>query len=258
MPRKDRKLSNITRVFYLTVLYSLVATSWGCNKDENKPLGTLVVSFKLGSGQSCSQADVTRIKATLDEDEYVEEVDCSEQEVRFDAIKTGTYDLKVYGIDKDGFAVMDSLDMDPDKTEVSITEGSTVTVDVRLTSTPAKLKIRWKLDSDTYDDWNSLGIESFEITAWNEDGADVLLDTEIDRSKAADDKDHYRIVADPDRELKGDDFGSVQVQPLDKNGTKVGSKPAAEFSFESPGAGRVVKISVTCDNSGCKGSGSPD
>ena len=256
MFRTNYHSSYCHRLAIIAVLSLAALATGGCKKDEDTPKGTLVIPFKLGAGKSCEDAGVTEVRVTLDDDQVVETAPCEDGEVQLSAIESGIYSVKVYGLDSGGTAVMDSLGGDQTKLEeVKIEEGSTIKLDVVLTVAPARLEVRWELGFNTCE---SLNLEYFKITAWNENGDDPLLEAELKCMKNGQGKDNYREIPDPGRTLKGDDFGKVQIQPYDINDTPIGSNPSADFDFESPGPGQLIQLSVSCDSSGCDGSGEPD
>ena len=77
----------------------------------------------------------------------------------------------------------------------------------------------------------------------------VVLEQRIERSRAS--------AADAlGPALRHLVLGEAQVQPLDVNGTAVGDP--VTFTFDSPGPGGKVKLSLSCDDAGCQGNGEAD
>jgi hypothetical protein len=220
--------------------------------DENKSdHGTLIVPFKLGNDRSCSDFNVKTVRGVLtdeddDDDQYEDEVKCETKELRFDNVPSGDYKLRLYGYppDNDDKPVMDSL-QDADLTMTVIGDGTTVVADrkVMLTAAPAHLLIRWSFG---YGTCKSAGIGSFAISVWRSDGADLLLEGELDCEAVGDaDDGYYRTIPDARRLLSGTESGEVSVQPLDRDGDEIGE--ALSYEFKAPGAGRDLKLSLKCD-----------
>lgn len=223
----------------------------GCNNSDEEG-GSLQLSYQLGSGKDCDELDIKRVTAVLNDDEYREEVACDKKEIRFNDVEPGTYTLQLFGFDSDNDAVMDS---EPQE-DIKITAAKTLTIDtpIRIVDAPARLKLRWDFE---FSDCKDSGLGGFRITAFTADGSDVLLTQSISCEFDSIDDDGYHILPDPDRELKGNDFGEVSIQPLDSNDTELG-EPIAFVFEESPGPGGVVKLSLECGDTGCTGSGEPD
>lgn len=234
------------------LLVTAVLMFGGCKKDQETAKGSLVVPFQLGSGKSCDDVGITRVKATLDEDAHSKDVPCSRQEIRFENIESGVYTLKLYGMNSEGVAVMDSFNVD----DVKVEKDNTVTVDpIVLSDAPAQVRLRWDLGYGNCKIWN---LDHFELKVWSEDGNKLLLETKLKCELNQVDRDTYRTVPDPSRELDGSNLGAVQVQSVDANGTSIGSKKPVKFTFKSPGPGGLIKLSVDCNGEGCDGSGEVD
>jgi hypothetical protein len=239
-----------------TVVAALVAAPLAfssCKLGDDNGKGTLVVPFELGNGKTCKDVGISKVKATLNEDEYTQNGSCSTQEVRFEGVKSGVYTLKLYGISSDGVATMDSAEQE----NVRVVTDNTVKVDpaVVLVDAPAEIKLRWSLGYGNCQIWK---IDHFKVKAWSEDGNKLLLDTKLACAVNKADEDNYRTIPDPDRKLDGSNVGSLQVEPDDSNGAKIGSDTLAKFTFDSPVPGGVVRLSVDCDSDGCTGSGQAD
>ena len=220
----------------------------GCSTDI-KP-ATIIVPFTLGNQKSCQDLDIVSVRAELDAGEiYEETVDCDKGEIRFDGVLEGKYELTLFGQDKDGIDVMDSLAEDP--IELKLSEGQWLEVDsVVLGDAPAKLLVGWSFERGGCQD-----IAEFSVSAWKTGGSEMLL-TAILQCDAEGDKDGYVRVPDPKRLLSGDQFGEVGVVALGANGAEVGD--VVTFAFDPPGRGRSVRVSVTDCRDGCKGTGKPD
>ena len=225
-----------------------------CNfEDGETATGTLVVPFQLGAGKTCEEVGIERVRVTLDEDAYKKDVPCSKEEVRFDDVEIGLYTVKAYGLDEDGVAIMDSAEIE----DVKVLRDSLVELEdpVVLSDAPASIKLRWDLGFGNCKIWN---IDQFKLKLWSNDGKKLLLETKLACTLNAVDDDAYRTVEDPDRLIDGEAVGTLQVAPVDSHGNAIGTNDPAKFTFNSPGAGGVVKISVSCNSDGCQGSGTAD
>lgn len=225
-----------------------------CGDDPGPKAGVLVVPFTLGNDRSCEELGVVAVRAELDEGAYVETADCDAGKVRFELLMPGTYAVSVYGLDTEGVEVVDSLESGlVDVTVVG--EGTTVVAEpsLQLTAAPAHLLVRWDFDFGSCD---SASIDRFALSAWRGDGTKLLLDTQLPCAMTGHGPGLYREVPDLDRRMSGEELGEVTVQPVDEHGIEVGD--AVQFTFDSPGAGRFVKLTLACDDGGCDGSGDPD
>ena len=257
------------RALLVTVAVSLLS---GCLEDDDPP-GSLIVPFKLGNNKDCDDFAVKRVVGKLDDNRddddedddvvYEDDVRCEVEQIEFDDIPAGSYRLRLYGYDKEDYAVMDNLDNED--LSVNVIGDETVLAEraVMLTPAPANLQLRWSFG---FGSCRSAGIDKFLINVWREDGSARLLEYEMDCDKVGDGEDFYRKVPDIKRRLAGDVVGEVSIQPLDDNGGEVGDP--LEFTFNSPGPGRDIKLSFVCvadpefaDGKGkelCTCSGKPD
>ena len=226
----------------------------GCQSDKKDASGVLVVPFELGNRKACDELGVTSVRAELDDGTYSEETDCDAGELRFNLVHEGRYDLVVYGLDDHDDAIMDSLADGPLAVDV-IGKHTTVVVDpaIKLTAAPASLLLRWELG---FGSCESAHLGGFTVSAWRADGSELLMESEVACDMPGAGRDQYRLVPDKDRELSGDAVGEVQIQPFDVNDIAMGDP--ISFTFDSPGAGGKVKLSLACDEGGCDGSGAAD
>ena len=239
---------------WLAIAMALLGGS-GCGADERADRsGVLVVPFALGNRKSCEELAITGVRVELDEGSYVEEAECDAGEVRFSRVPEGRYDLVAYGLDERGVGVMDSLAGGSLPVDV-IGNRTTVVVqpDVTLTAAPAKLLLRWDLG---FGSCESANLGGFTISAWRADGSELLMESDVDCDMPGDGAQQYRLVPDEGRELSGDAVGEAQVQPFDDYDLAMGEP--VTFTFDSPGAGGKVKLSLSCDEGGCQGSGQAD
>jgi hypothetical protein len=230
------------------------ALSTGCGSPPDPKAGVLVVPFELGNHKSCEELGITDVRAELDDGFLQEEVRCDAGEIRFDDLEPGAYQVKLFGLDADGFAAMDSVESGERVVRVP-GDGNTVVADpaVVLSAAPAHLQLRWDFG---FGSCGSASVKHFGIDAWRVDGSELLLQQKLDCGMAGEGDDQYRLVPDPERQLGGDQLGEVSVQAYDENDFAIG-EPVL-FTFEAPGAGREVNLSLACDESGCTGSGEPD
>jgi len=236
------------------VSVALSLSTVGCSSDEAATSGTLVVPFELGNRRSCEDLGIVAVRGELDDGDFVEEVDCDAGELRFTHLDPARYKVTLYGLDEDDVPVMDSLATGQQMIEV-VGEGTTVVFDpaIGLTSAPARLWMRWSFGFSTC---TAASIDGFSIAAWRADGSQLVLESELACNTEGEGRDQYRLVPDPDRELSGDEVGEVEIQPHDIEGYAVGD--ATTFTFPAPGPGSEIKLSLTCDDGGCQGSGTPD
>jgi hypothetical protein len=204
--------------------------------------GSLIIPVRLGNNKTCDEVEVTQLRASLDDGEYVEEAECEEDEVRMGGIAAGEYDLTVQGLAKDGIAIMDNLADGPFEVRV-IGDGATVTVDEQqLLDAPARLLVRWDFMFTQCTDAN---IEEFDVSAYETGGTALLLRSTLECLAPADEADGYHTVPDPDRELKGGLVGEAELSWGPDADQRV------SYVFEPPGAGRAVRLGLVCDASGC-------
>jgi hypothetical protein len=242
------------RAAWLSIVVVLLGGS-GCGKDERVDAsGVLVVPFALGNHKSCEELGIEGVRVELDDGAHVEEGDCATGEIRFSRVPEGRYELVAYGLDERGVGVMDSLAGGPTSVDV-IGNRTTVVVtpEVTLTAAPAKLLLRWELG---FGSCESAGLGGFTISAWRADGSELLMESEVACGMPGEGAQQYRLVPDEARELSGDAVGEAQVQPFDVHDFAMGDP--VTFTFDSPGPGGRVKLSLACDAGGCNGSGQAD
>jgi hypothetical protein len=232
----------------------LFAACGGDDSAGGSGTDTLVVHFELGNDRSCDALGVETIRAELNDKQIVQQAPCMNGQVRFRDLPTGTYHIKLFGLDEDGIEVMDSYTSSDTIVNVA---GDDQTIDLKpavtLTAAPAHLLVRWNFGFGTC---KGVGIDRFVIKAWRGTGDNLILSQTMACSLEGEGKDQYRTIDDPDRRFGGDEWGEVSVQPFDKNDVEVGM--AASFKFKAPGPGHDVKLSVNCEDDACTGSGKPD
>ncbi len=240
----------------LALALAVVACSLGagCATKDAPAAGVLVVPYELGNHKDCATVGVKVVRAELDDPMYVEEAACESGEIRFQEVPPGGYHVRLFGVDSQGVAIMDSLQAGEVPVNV-VGDGTTVVADpaVMLTAAPAHLLLRWSFGFGTCE---SAAIDRFRISAWRKDGSQLLLESTVPCKEAGSGADQYRAVPDLSRKLAGDEVGEVNVEALDKNGVATGE--ATTFNFGAPGSGHTVKLSVVCTGGACVGGGKPD
>lgn len=247
-------LGRVARPLALGVGALLTAASLAACQPDTGP-GSVVVSYVLGNSKPCDEVGVTDVQATLFRGDYEnpdvlysEMVSCDVGEVVVENVPPSTYEVRVIGYDETGVATFDNLGQAPDKRVVEVFEAAQSDIDQDLTARPADLLIRWRLGDDGFGNCSGVGIDRFEIAAYETGGGTLLLEAELD-CDAAGDSQGFRLVPDPDRELNGARFGEVGVQALAADGSDVGAP--AVFVFEPVGAGYPVELAIECTQAGC-------
>jgi hypothetical protein len=232
---------------------AFVACGDGGDDSSGSP-GTLVVEFVLGNNLTCDDVGVKRVRAELNEMQFVEDAPCSAMQVRFLNIPAGTYKIRMYGEDDKGMDIMDNYSKTGSTSiEVSGGDMNSFPRPITLFAAPAHLFVRWDMG---FTSCKGVGVVSFLINAWRGAG-ELLVEQTLDCLLEGDGPDQYREIADPERNFTGSEAGEVFVQPLDKEMARFGAP--AVFRFKAPGAGQNVKITVDCGSTGyCGGSGKPD
>lgn len=241
--------------YVASVALTLSASSLaGCGSEESTETGVLVVPFTLGNQRTCEELGIVAVRGELGDGEYVEEVDCEAGEVRFEHLAAGRYMVTLYGLDLGDVPVMDSLADGPQPIQV-IGEKTTVVFDpaLGLTSAPARLSLRWDFGFSTCE---AASIDGFSIAAWRADGSALLMEGDIACATPGEGRGQYRVVEDLERELSGAEVGEIEIQPHDAQGVAIGDP--LTFTFDAPGPGADIKLSLECDEGGCDGSGTPD
>lgn len=232
---------------------SAVAVLAGCVPSSSSDTGALVIPYGFGKARDCSSMGVESVRAELSNGEMVE-ASCKRGRVRFDTLEPGRYTVVMYGLDHEGTAVVDSLGSGPVRVEV-VGGNAMVVVDppIQLVASPGRLKLRWTFG---FGSCESDSIMGFSVNAWHIDGSTELLASNLPCSTPGDRPDRYRLVDDPNRSLAGDQFAAADVQPYDESNLAVGDR--ISFGFAPPGPGGEIRLTLICDEGGCRGSGVPD
>jgi len=261
----------ITHIVSSVALLSALGTLPACNNDT--PTGALTVPFQLGTSGACSFKDaadmdipVANVRVgiyrpgTIGTAEPVAEdtVACADGEALFTTVNAGTYEVVAEGLDADDLVVFDN---EGEGNTVEILEGQDITAEtVRLNLTPVKLNVRWSFDGFDFNQCTQVPLKTLAVEARRDDGNSPLSDGEFTCDQAADGEMGYRLLVDDDRRLNGNDLDTVEITPKDSAGKTIGT--IAAFSFDPPGPGRTVNltVSILCTATSCdlSGSGMPD
>lgn len=240
-----------------------------CNNDT--PTGTLIVPFEIGAGIECSVKNVTDVQVTLydmpfDGDASMEidslSVPCTEGEARFDNLPIGKYYITAEGKDPSGITVVDNgAHLETDLGEV-LAGKETTAATVNMTSTPAQLWVRYKLNKSDFPAMCSqISIDNFKVTAFKNMGGDPLLTTTIACDAVPDPDDTYHHLADEMRLIDGSVLDYIRIQSFDKDGNMTGTDLKYPLAAV-PGPGRIVKLTfsaectadkcdLACNNASC-------
>ncbi len=238
---------------HVCTLGALIAVS-ACNNAE--PVGDLVVPFEIGAGIECSLKNVTdveisllEIKAGVAAEEVIVDavtVPCSEGKAEFNNIPVGRYQVRAEGFDPDKFVVVDNGgNAEPPIGEVLEGKETTAAV-VNMSSTPAKLWVRFGLNKDDFQTMCSqIVMTQLAFTAYKGTGTDELLRAVLP-CDATPTEGSYHVIADAGRDLDGSELDYIRVQPLDAGGQMIGKDIKYPLAM-TPGAGRTVKITFSAE-----------
>lgn len=250
-PLTHRSLRSLTLGVGALVTISTLA---GCKPDTGP--GSVVVTYMLGNSKTCEEVGVTEVRAAVFKGDYGEptvlytdSIPCEDDgEIVLEGVEPNTYELRVIGYDDNGVATFDNLGQDDPLRVVEVFEAAESPIEADLTARPAELGVRWRLGDGGFDNCAGVGIDRFEIRAYQTGGGTVLLDTSVDCEMGGD-AQGYRIVDDPDRLLNGVNFGEVGIQAVAADGSDVGTP--AVFVFEPVGPGYSVQLTIECTEAGC-------
>jgi hypothetical protein len=248
---RPRSLQSLTATL---ALVGCAAALVGCSPDKGP--GSLAVSYVLGNSKTCAELGIDRLEVhafqgaiDMPSNDYEDSMLCQDDaEILIDAIEPGIYSFAMYGYDANGVAVLDNLGQPVEERQVEIFEAAESSIEATLTARPAELEVRWRLGQDGFGSCGGVGIDAFEIVAYQTDGSSTLLEAKLD-CELAGDAQGYRLVPDPDRDLNGTLFGEVGIQAVDASGNSVGAR--ATFAFDPPGPGYSVQLAIECTDLGC-------
>jgi hypothetical protein len=233
---------------------AIVAGCLACAPDKGP--GSLVVEYILGNNKMCDELGVERIAVSvyqgeIDEPtaEYNEMLICDDiGEAVVSDIEPGVYSVSAIGYDANDVAIFDNQGQPATERAVEIFEAAETNYEASLSARPAQLSIGWRLGEGGFGNCSGVGIDSFEITTFEQGGGVVLLEADLD-CELGGDAMGFRLVPDPLRLLNGLRFGEVGIQPLDSSGNSVGT--AATFEFTPVGYGYEVNLRIECTELGC-------
>lgn len=239
-----------------TSLLSFVV-AFGCLAcAPDKGPGSVVVEYVLGNSKTCAEVGVDRIEVivyqgTVEEPsiEYENSLLCDDAgEATISDIEPGVYSVSTIGYDSNDVAIFDNQGQPSAERVIEVFEAAQTSHEAELTARPAELRIAWRLGAGGFANCSGVGIDRFEITAYEEGGGTVLLETMLDCVLGGDAMG-FRDVPDPDRMLNGARFGEVGIAALDAAGNPVGA--AAPFLFMPVGPGYGVELRIECTDEGC-------
>ncbi|MFV8753395.1 hypothetical protein ACNOYE_22830 [Nannocystaceae bacterium ST9] len=233
----------------------------GCKHDPGPSSAS--IEFVLGNDKECAEVGVETMHVVLSRGEgadrvelYEEYAPCVDGPVIVEDIAPKNYDLLVEGLDEAMIVVFDNLGSPASQRKIEIFDGSQAQTTVELTARPSDLLVRWRLGQDGFGNCAGVGIDRFNVRAFETGGGTLLLEHEFDCETTGEDADGYRLVPDPERVLNGTRLGEVGIQALDASGTELGEP--ATFVFDPVGPGYPTKLTLECSNVGCTGSGTTD
>lgn len=238
------------------LLLLALALPAACAKDDES--GTLTIEYELGPGLACDAPNLgvgglgavntIRVTLTRGSNEIVEEAPCAMGDsILVASAPTGNYDLLVEGLDAVGDTVMDNLMIPADDEKIEVIGGTSQNVDVNLGPTPARIQVRFNIMKDgSFAQCAFADVQYFDLTAFR--GATPMLMHQFDYCTVP---PGYSDVPDPDRSIEGALLDGIRIDVLDDAQTEVASLPV--FSFGSPGAGKLVQLTINCDNTDCSG-----
>jgi hypothetical protein len=231
-----------------------VALLGGCQHEADP--GSLVINYVLGNSKMCGELGIERLEVTVFQGSleaptvmFTDEELCTDDgDLSVVDIDPGVYSVAVTGFDSNYVAIFDNMGQPTAERTIEIFEGAQATLDANLTARPAELLIGWRLGEGGFSNCGAVGIDHFDIIAYEEGGGSVLIETSLDCDLAGDEMG-FRAVPDPNRELNGTRFGEVGITARDASGAMVGEP--APFIFMPVGPGYQVKLRIECTETGC-------
>lgn len=235
------------------ITLATLGTLAGCQPDKGP--GSIVVEYVLGNNKTCAEVGVTDVRASAFKGSFEDPsilhsdvTNCDAGEVVLEGIEPNTYEVRVIGYDENGVAIFDNMGQDSPERVVEVFEAADSMLSVDMTARPADLLVRWRLGAGGFDNCAGIGIDRFEVTAYQTGGGTLLLDTDLD-CELGGDSQGFRFVNDPDRLLNGLLFGEVGIQAVDASGGDIGTP--AVFVFDPVGPGYAVELTIECTEAGC-------
>ncbi|MEM6994206.1 MAG: hypothetical protein AAF721_27070 [Myxococcota bacterium] len=246
------KLSS--RLSSLALLGLAVATV-GCAKDPGNGGVTINYEWLLGAGcdnpfNSGDQV-VNEVRVTLTNggDERTETEACDGESITIDGVQEGSYTVLVEGLDVDGDAIADNLAMPATDESVSVSEGSTSSVDAELGPAPATIEVALVVENDQGFAvmCNDSGIKFFNVRAIGQSVGEL-------HSQELDFCTHgvgFQPVPDDMRQVNGLLLNRIDVAWENPMGTELGEQ---QFPLGEPlGAGKTVQVRMDCVETDCMG-----
>ena len=240
----------------LLALPVLLALVGGCGPDKGP--GGLDITYVLGNNKTCDEVNVDRLSAELiptgedteGQTEVREDLACSaDGTIVFEGITPGLYNLEVIAYDAGDVPIFDNLGQSGTERRIEIFEAATAETESELTARPVDFGVAWALGPNGLSNCAGVGIDNFEISAFQAGGGTVLLETTLDCELTGED-DGYRTIDDPMRTLNGTLFGEVGIQAHASDGSNVGDP--VTFMFDPVGPGYPVKLAIECTELGCE------
>jgi len=240
----------------LAALLPLALSATGCGDDPGD--GSVVVDYGFGLGTSCDDPfgtgdqTVTQVRVTLTNGSTVFEKSalCGPDDITIDGVKQGNYDVLIEGLDDDGDTIADNINIPSDDDEsVSVSEGSTANVNADINPTPALIEVALVInDTDGFALMcDSAPLKFFEVTAVGI-GQPSQHTAELDYCTHG---SGFQPVPDEMRMVNGLLMNRVDIDAQDSNMNSI-----AEMQFPLGGvigAGKTVRINVTCTETDCDG-----
>jgi hypothetical protein len=224
----------------------------GCQGETS---GGLTVTYRLGPGgqTDCADFDIQTITGRIGADGEEQAVDCG-QDLVFSDLDEGGRRVYVEATDSAGFVVMDNGD---NGEKVTIRAGEVVEHEAALAATPVKVYVRWSIAVTGFPAQctdSAVDTAAFSVTAWDDLPTILAEDSFACDAPTDEDVATYRRLPDPDRSIKGNSLAEVSIQPQDGGGGSVGS-PARFTLATPPGPGRMVYLTVACEDNVCTAQG---
>ncbi len=245
----------IKQFFSHACVLSAVFAAGACNSST--PTGALTIPFEIGAGIDCGALNVENVRVTLltiggtTAGEPVDDVTvaCSTGEATFTTVPAGKYNVLAQGLAPDAEEIIVVDNFSSLDTVVEVLEGQDFrTNTIKMFPTPAKLQIRWSLGFQTC---GSVPLDTLEVLTYKNGGTAPLLMGAF-ACDAPSDAGDYRTLPDPDRDLEGASFDTIEINPRDAMGNMIGDKLVYNL-VNPPGAGRTVNLSFTieCTDATC-------
>lgn len=247
MPTSFRSFStSLLHAPRLATLLALAALSSGCGDGDER--GSVSVEYRFGAGLTCESQGVDRVRVTIGTD-FEEESACDTSEsIVVSGVPAGTHPIVVAGLDSEGDMIRDNLGNNNPKT-VEVLGDTTRAVEVVLTPTPVTVQVLFDVQEDGFAVFcPKAQPHFFVVEAYRGDGNQLLAH---EWSYCTGYQGGFETLPDPDRDLDGLTMSNIFIQPLDSARNELGEP--IEFQFDPPGAGKHLRLVVTCEGAVCTG-----